>query len=74
MSSYLYRLGHWAFRRRWIVVGFWLALLVVDKAAHVLSSGWTSRTAMERGAVAGQRSRFRALNPRSCVTATRLVV
>jgi putative drug exporter of the RND superfamily len=28
MSSYLYRLGHWAFRRRWIVLGIWLALLV----------------------------------------------
>jgi RND superfamily putative drug exporter len=28
MSSYLYRLGHWAFRRRWFVLGFWLALLI----------------------------------------------
>ena len=28
MSSYLYRLGHWAFRRRRFVLGFWLALLV----------------------------------------------
>jgi putative drug exporter of the RND superfamily len=28
MSSYLYRLGHWAFRRRWLVLAFWLALLV----------------------------------------------
>jgi putative drug exporter of the RND superfamily len=28
MSSYLYRLGHWAFRRRWVVLGFWLGLLV----------------------------------------------
>jgi putative drug exporter of the RND superfamily len=28
MSSYLYRLGHWAFRRRWLVVGSWIALLV----------------------------------------------
>jgi RND superfamily putative drug exporter len=28
MSSYLYRLGHWAFRRRWVVLGFWVALLV----------------------------------------------
>jgi putative drug exporter of the RND superfamily len=28
MSSYLYRLGHWAVRRRWWVLGFWLALLV----------------------------------------------
>jgi putative drug exporter of the RND superfamily len=28
MSSYLYRLGHWAFRRRWFVLGFWIALLV----------------------------------------------
>lgn len=28
MSSYLYRLGHWAFGRRWLVLGFWLALLV----------------------------------------------
>ena len=28
MSTYLYRLGHWAFRRRWIVLGFWLAMLV----------------------------------------------
>jgi RND superfamily putative drug exporter len=28
VSSYLYRLGHWAFRRRRIVLGFWLALLV----------------------------------------------
>jgi putative drug exporter of the RND superfamily len=28
VSSYLYRLGHWAFRHRWIVLGFWLSLLV----------------------------------------------
>jgi putative drug exporter of the RND superfamily len=28
MSSYLYRLGQWSFRRRWIVLTFWLALLV----------------------------------------------
>ena len=28
MSSYLYRLGHWAFRRRWLVLGFWVAMLV----------------------------------------------
>ena len=28
MSSYLYRLGHWAFRRRWIVLGFWIAMLI----------------------------------------------
>src|ERR671922_2286420 len=27
MSSFLYRLGHWAFRRRWLVLGFWIALL-----------------------------------------------
>jgi RND superfamily putative drug exporter len=28
LSSYLYRLGHWAFRRRWLVLGFWVALFV----------------------------------------------
>ena len=28
MSTYLYRLGHWAFRRRWIVLAFWVGLLV----------------------------------------------
>ena len=28
MSSYLYRLGHWAVRRRRLVLGFWLALLI----------------------------------------------
>ncbi len=28
MSSYLYRLGHWAFRRRWLVLGFWVAMLI----------------------------------------------
>jgi putative drug exporter of the RND superfamily len=28
VSSYLYRLGHWAFRRRWLVLGSWVALLV----------------------------------------------
>jgi RND superfamily putative drug exporter len=28
MSIYLYRLGNWAFRRRWLVLGFWLAVLV----------------------------------------------
>ena len=28
MSSYLYRLGHWAFRRRWLVLGFWIATLI----------------------------------------------
>jgi putative drug exporter of the RND superfamily len=27
MSSYLYRVGHWAFRRRRLVLGFWLSLL-----------------------------------------------
>ena len=29
MSSFLYRVGHWAFRHRWIVLGFWVASLVV---------------------------------------------
>jgi DNA-binding CsgD family transcriptional regulator len=28
MSLYLYRLGHWAFRRRRLVLVFWLAVLV----------------------------------------------
>jgi RND superfamily putative drug exporter len=28
MSSFLYRLGHWAFRRRWLVLGVWIALLI----------------------------------------------
>jgi RND superfamily putative drug exporter len=28
VSSYLYRLGRWAYRRRWLVLGFWLALLI----------------------------------------------
>jgi putative drug exporter of the RND superfamily len=28
MSSYLYRLGHWSFRRRWLVLGFWVSVLV----------------------------------------------
>ena len=28
MSTYLYRLGRWASRRRWIVLTFWLSLLV----------------------------------------------
>jgi RND superfamily putative drug exporter len=28
MSSYLYRLGNWAFRRRWIVLAFWIGLLI----------------------------------------------
>jgi RND superfamily putative drug exporter len=26
--SYLCRLGHWAFQRRWLVLGLWVALLV----------------------------------------------
>jgi putative drug exporter of the RND superfamily len=28
VSSYLYRLGHWAVKRRRFVVGFWIALLI----------------------------------------------
>jgi RND superfamily putative drug exporter len=28
MSSLLYRLGHWAFRRRWFVLALWIAALV----------------------------------------------
>jgi putative drug exporter of the RND superfamily len=28
MSSFLYRLGHWAFRRRWLVLCVWIALLI----------------------------------------------
>jgi RND superfamily putative drug exporter len=27
MSSFLYRVGHWAYRRRWFVLAFWVALL-----------------------------------------------
>ena len=30
MSSYLYRLGHWAFRRRWLVLGLWIVVQVLN--------------------------------------------
>ena len=44
MASFLYRLGRFAFRRRWIVVGLWLAILAAALAGAATLSGSTSDT------------------------------
>ncbi|GAA3945455.1 MMPL family transporter [Actinoplanes auranticolor] len=42
MASFLYRLGRFAFRRRWLVVGLWLAVLAAGVTGAVTLSGPTS--------------------------------
>ncbi|GIM93256.1 MMPL family transporter [Paractinoplanes toevensis] len=42
MASFLYRLGRFAFRRRWLVVGLWLAVLAVTVTGAATLSGSTS--------------------------------
>jgi len=42
MASLLYRLGRFAFRRRWVVVGLWLAVLVAALAGAATLSGSTT--------------------------------
>ncbi|WTW94049.1 MMPL family transporter [Streptomycetaceae bacterium NBC_01309] len=42
MSTYLYRLGRWAFRRRRWVLGFWLAVLVAAIVTANVSGGQTN--------------------------------
>ncbi|GAB7037743.1 MULTISPECIES: MMPL family transporter [Catenuloplanes] len=42
MASFLYRLGRFAFRRRWPVVGLWLAVLAVTATGAATLSGATS--------------------------------
>ena len=42
MASLLYRLGRFAFRRRWVVTGLWLAVLVAALAGAATLSGSTS--------------------------------
>ena len=42
MASFLYRLGRFAFRRRWLVVGLWLAILAVAVTGAAALSGPTS--------------------------------
>jgi putative drug exporter of the RND superfamily len=44
MATYLHRLGRFAFRRRRLVVGFWLALLVAAGIAAATLSGTTNDT------------------------------
>ncbi|WP_042381855.1 MMPL family transporter [Streptacidiphilus melanogenes] len=44
MSTYLFRLGRWAFRRRRIVVGFWLAVAVLAVVLATVSGGKTNDT------------------------------
>ncbi|MPZ26284.1 MAG: MMPL family transporter [Micromonosporaceae bacterium] len=42
MSTYLYRLGRFAFRRRWLVTGFWVGLLaLMSIGATALAEGTT---------------------------------
>ncbi|WP_432985503.1 MMPL family transporter [Dactylosporangium sp. CA-233914] len=42
MASFLYRLGRFAFRRRWLVVGLWLAVLAAAATGAATLSGSTS--------------------------------
>ena len=42
MASFLYRLGRFAFHRRWIVTGLWLAVVVAALAGAATLSGPTS--------------------------------
>ncbi|MEV7629018.1 MMPL family transporter [Actinoplanes sp. NPDC089786] len=42
MASFLYRLGRFAFRRRWLVTGLWLAVLAAALTGAVALSGPTS--------------------------------
>ena len=42
MSTYLYRLAHFAFRRRWLVLGLWLAAVVVTIVLAGASGGKTN--------------------------------
>ena len=42
MASFLYRLGRFAFRRRWLVVGLWLAVLAVTVTGAATLSRPTS--------------------------------
>ncbi|MFE5328213.1 MMPL family transporter [Embleya sp. NPDC056575] len=42
MSTYLFRLGKWAFRRRRWVVGFWLAVAVAAIVLAMVSGGQTN--------------------------------
>ncbi|WP_129843375.1 MMPL family transporter [Streptomyces sp. RFCAC02] len=42
MSAFLFRLGRWAFRRRRLVLGIWLAAAVVAALTSVLSGGTTT--------------------------------
>ncbi len=44
MAVYLYRLGRFAFRNRWAMLGFWLLLLVAAGIAGATLSGQTSTT------------------------------
>ncbi|SHH41009.1 putative drug exporter of the RND superfamily [Jatrophihabitans endophyticus] len=44
MSVRLYRLARWCFRRRWIVLGGWLAAVVAVVALAQLSGGKTTNT------------------------------
>ena len=42
MASFLYRLGRFAYRRRWLVAGLWVALLLAALAGATALSGPTS--------------------------------
>jgi len=42
MASFLYRLGRFAFRRRWLVAGMWVAVLMAALAGAATLSGPTS--------------------------------
>ena len=42
MASFLYRLGRFAFRRRWLIVGLWLAILAATATGAATLSGATS--------------------------------
>ena len=42
MASYLYRLGRFAFRRRWLVLGLWLAILAATLIGAATVSGKTT--------------------------------
>ncbi|GAA4724035.1 MMPL family transporter [Phytohabitans rumicis] len=41
MASFLYRLGRFAFRRRWLVLGLWLAVLIAALVGAATLSGKT---------------------------------
>jgi len=70
MASFLYRLGRLAFRRRWLVAGLWVAVLMAALAGAATLSGATSDAFRIPGTPSQQaidllQERFRSPPPRA---------